>query len=69
MIAMAVGTALALVALAYVLHPLLNESGEQGTSAKPPGCPKCGAQSEVDARFCSSCGSEVERGVTKNRDG
>jgi predicted amidophosphoribosyltransferase len=50
MIAMAVGTALALLALGYVLYPLL---------APGRACPSCEARIEDGARFCGTCGSPV----------
>ncbi len=49
---MIVGAAIAVIALAYVLHPLyvgVKTGGERN-------CPKCGAATERDATFCSSCG-------------
>lgn len=52
MIGMIVGAAIAVIALAYVLHPLyvgVKTGGERN-------CPKCGAATERDATFCSSCG-------------
>jgi predicted amidophosphoribosyltransferase len=51
MIAMAVGAALALLALGYVLYPLL---------APGPECPACGARIEAGARFCGGCGSQLD---------
>lgn len=53
MIAMAVGTALAVIALGYVLQPLLRGTGQAA-------CPRCGAGLETDASFCSSCGAPTE---------
>ncbi|MGI8619113.1 MAG: hypothetical protein ACR2L6_08480 [Gemmatimonadaceae bacterium] len=58
MIAMIVGTGLALLALGYVLYPLLVGS----TPRVRPGvmlCPKCGGRTEADASFCSSCGGPL----------
>lgn len=66
---MAVGTVLALAALGYVLYPLLKEPGERRTGAKLPVCPECGVRPEVDAKFCSDCGSEIGRVPAHNRDG
>lgn len=54
MIAMAVGIALTLAALAYVLYPLL-------VGTKPLGCPSCGTPVESGSSFCSRCGSRLLR--------
>jgi predicted amidophosphoribosyltransferase len=48
---MAVGTLLALAALAYVLYPLI---GGFGVERK---CAGCGAKLESGARFCRLCGA------------
>ena len=65
MIAMLVGLALALLALGYVLYPLL--AGTKAREAGPPGppCPKCGALSRAEATFCSHCGSPLDQYPTK----
>lgn len=60
MIAMAVGTVLALLALAYVLYPLLVRANA-GLGSVPSTCPKCGARTESDASFCSDCGEPLLR--------
>lgn len=67
MTAMAVGTALALLALGYVLYPLLAgaKPRELGPSGMP--CPKCGALARSDASFCASCGESLLRPEEKNR--
>lgn len=58
---MLAGIAVALVAVGYVLQPLLR-SGRSvpppsaGTIGARPACPECGARPEADAVFCSSCG-------------
>lgn len=52
MIAMAVGAGLALLALGYVLYPLL---------APGPECPDCGARTAADSTYCSSCGKALRR--------
>lgn len=61
MIAMAVGAALALLALVYVLYPLLTgtKPREVGPSGSP--CPKCGALAKADASFCANCGESLFR--------
>lgn len=59
MIAMAVGTVLALLALGYVLYPLLVGAKPRGVRADRPACPRCGIRPESDASFCSSCGSAL----------
>ena len=52
MTAMLAGTALALLALAYVLYPLY-------AGAKSRVCPKCGSVVEADSTCCSNCGAPV----------
>lgn len=55
-----IGTALALVAMAIVLHPLFfppvdapsGVGGEAGAA-----CGRCGAALPRDARFCAQCGA------------
>lgn len=59
MIAMAVGTVLALLALGYVLYPLLAGSGHHEGNGAGAICPKCGARLLTDASFCSNCGSPL----------
>lgn len=63
---MAVGVALALLALGYVLYPLLSgtEPREVGPSASP--CPKCGALGQAEASFCASCGGQLLRPEEKD---
>ncbi|MCR4339837.1 MAG: zinc ribbon domain-containing protein [Gemmatimonadaceae bacterium] len=61
MIAMAVGTVLALLALGYVLYPLLAGSGHHEEKRAEAICPKCGARLHPDASFCSSCGSALDQ--------
>ncbi len=61
MTAMIAGIALALVALAYVLYPLIKAAPPAVRRAalrdpSVPGCSTCGARPEPDAVFCSSCG-------------
>jgi hypothetical protein len=61
MTAMISGMALALVALGYVLYPLIKASPPAARRAAArdapvPGCSACGASAEPDAVFCSSCG-------------
>jgi predicted amidophosphoribosyltransferase len=50
---MIVGAAIAVIALAYVLHPLYVR---EKAGAGERNCRKCGAATERDATFCSSCG-------------
>lgn len=57
MIAMLVGTALALLALGYVLYPLLRGTKMREGSRPGQACPKCGALAKPRASFCSRCGS------------
>lgn len=56
MIGMIVGAGIAVLAMAYVLYPLYvgmkPAAGERN-------CPKCGAATERDASFCSSCGDRL----------
>lgn len=61
MIAMVVGAAIALLALGYVLYPLVagTKPREGGPSGSP--CPNCGALAKLDASFCASCGSQLLR--------
>ncbi len=59
MIAMAVGAALALLALGYVLYPLVAGAKPREVSSPGPACPKCGALSKANASFCSNCGSPI----------
>ncbi|MEX1185765.1 MAG: zinc ribbon domain-containing protein [Gemmatimonadaceae bacterium] len=61
MIAMAVGTALALLALGYVLYPLLAGSRPREGNGAGAICPKCGARLHRDAGFCSDCGSPLDQ--------
>ncbi|HUR92066.1 MAG TPA: zinc ribbon domain-containing protein [Gemmatimonadaceae bacterium] len=56
---MIVGTALALLALAYVLHPLLAGTEPRPSAVGVRVCPKCGRAVEDDAMFCSNCGSSL----------
>lgn len=59
MIAMIVGTVLALLALAYVLYPLVVSTTRRDRSDNRVACPSCGSPLEAGASFCSSCGSPV----------
>lgn len=52
MIAMAMGVSLALLAVGYVVYPLLR--------AGPGRCGKCGTKMEAEASFCSECGTALE---------
>lgn len=65
MTAMIVGAALALLALGYVLYPLLAgaKPGEVASSESP--CPNCGALAKPNASFCAGCGSLVNQHPTK----
>lgn len=58
MIAMIVGTGLALLALAYVLYPLLVEAKPRVAFGRTV-CPKCGSRTEADASYCSTCGAPL----------
>ena len=66
MTAMIVGAALALLALGYVLYPLLvgTKSREITPSGSP--CPKCGEVTPPEASYCSRCGEAlpVSEGTT-----
>lgn len=68
MIAMAVGAALALLALGYVLYPLLVRA-KPGMGSVTMACLNCGARAESDARFCSDCGQPVTRLEENDRIG
>lgn len=59
MIAMIVGTVLALLALAYVLYPLLVGTKPRDADPSVAVCPKCGSPAEKGAGFCSRCGSPL----------
>lgn len=59
MIAMIAGTALALLALGYVLYPLLVGTSPRGTGSSAIICPTCGSRAEADASFCSHCGGPL----------
>jgi len=61
MIAMAVGVALALLALGYVLYPLLVETGPRDVAPPELLCPKCGALAGAKASFCANCGARLLR--------
>ena len=50
---MVVGAGIAVLAMAYVLYPLY--AGAKAITGERK-CPKCGATTENDASFCSSCG-------------
>jgi hypothetical protein len=67
--AMLLGTALVLLVLAYVLHPILKAdrggTGKIGGKAQSDGatggvCPGCGVRPEPDAVFCSRCGRPID---------
>ena len=53
MITMAVGAVIALLAIGYVLHPLLVPGAP---------CAECGARSGAGARFCGRCGRQLNDG-------
>lgn len=59
MSAMIVGAALALVALGYVLYPLL--TGAQPRERDPSGfpCPNCGELTQPEASYCPRCGEAL----------
>lgn len=59
MIAMAVGIALALLALGYVLYPLVEGTGSREGKWAGAVCQNCGARLLPDASFCSNCGSRL----------
>lgn len=59
MIAMAVGAALALLALGYVLYPLLAWPSEAAPGRAP--CPSCGELNTPGAIYCSGCGAALQR--------
>lgn len=63
MIAMMAGAAVALLALGYVLYPLL--AGMKPHDVGQPACPKCEALSRAEASFCSGCGSPLDPHPTK----
>ncbi len=67
MIAMAVGATLALLALGYVLYPLL--AGTKPHDVGQSACPKCGAFTEPEASYCSSCGTALLRPEENDRFG
>lgn len=59
MIAMIVGAAIALLALAYVLYPVYVGAKPSGGGREARSCQKCGAATENDASFCSTCGAPL----------
>lgn len=59
MIAMIVGTAIALLAMAYVLYPLHVGTKPGVTGGGERICAACGSTTEKDASFCSSCGAPL----------
>jgi hypothetical protein len=64
---MLLGLTLAVVALAYVLYPLLKAGprGAEHSAAVDPAvstCRFCGARPESDAVFCSRCGRALGSG-------
>lgn len=65
MIAMAVGAAVALLALGYVLYPLFVGTNPREVAPSGALCPKCGAVSGAEASFCSGCGSSLDQHPTK----
>lgn len=67
MIAMAVGVVLALLALGYVLYPLVAPTKPREGGPSGSACPKCGALSKPDARFCSNCGGVLLPSEGKDR--
>ena len=69
MIAMVVGGALALLALGYVLYPLLAGAEPREVCPPEPACPKCGEATEPEASYCSRCGEALLRPKEKNRFG
>lgn len=56
---MIVGTAIALLAMAYVLYPLYVGTKPSAISGGGRSCPKCGSATEKDASFCSNCGAPL----------
>ncbi len=65
-IPLAVGTVLALGALAFVLWPLIGDaqvddadSARQRANAAQRVCDQCGPRPEPDATYCSHCGNTL----------
>ena len=65
MTAMIVGATLALVALGYVLYPLLVGTKPREVAPSGSPCPNCGALAKLDASFCAGCGSSLNQHPTK----
>jgi hypothetical protein len=70
--ALIAGTLIALVALAFVLYPLLVTGGSSSHAGNPPPlpgneasssgevvCDRCGARVAADARYCAYCGASL----------
>lgn len=54
-----IGTLLALVALAYVLYPLLDDKQVVMPGANVDRCPVCGADADGGAVYCWECGRRL----------
>lgn len=67
MIAMAVGVALALLALGYVLYPLLAGTKPRAVGPSGSACPKCGVVGQARASFCANCGGRLLRPEENDR--
>lgn len=69
MIAMAVGIAVALLALGYVLYPLLAATNSREVEPRVSPCPKCGTLARSEASFCANCGEPLLRSEKNDRFG
>lgn len=56
---MIVGTAIALLAMAYVLYPLYVGTNTRVAGDNAKMCASCGVPTEKDASFCSNCGAPL----------